>query len=925
MREPLPIDPLLPEIVGSLVSEPNLVIVAPPGAGKTTRVPPALLDGGLAPNGEIVVLEPRRVAARAAARRLASERGVKVGDEVGYRVRLDARAGPATRITFVTEGILTRRLQRDPLLEGVDVVVLDEFHERSLEADLALALLAEVQRELRPDLRIVAMSATLEAAPLAAYLGGCPVLEAEGRLHAVEQHFDPQPDDRRIAVRVAGAVARRLADADDDGGHVLVFLPGAAEIRRTAASLAPLAERRGLRILPLHGDMDAAAQDAALSPGGPRKVILATNVAETSLTIDGVTTVVDSGLVKQLRHDPRWGLDRLILAPISRASATQRAGRAGRTAPGRVYRLWTRAEHQGRAERDLPEIRRVDLTSAVLQIRGWGCADPTDFGWFESPPAAALQRADLLLGRLGAVDQSGLTPLGRRMLRVPLHPRLARMLVAAHDAGCLAPGALLAALASERDVLAVARAFGGDASASGAAVGASDLLWRMELVTEALARTSHRTAARSLAPRPPKDLPLHREYSPYSLSRERPWETGGLRDRTTSGEKSRLGAGGRDGVFRSFGLDPRATRRVVSVARQLERTGLSSLGSAPTVVPTESDLLRVLLVGFPDRVGVRRSPGGSRLLLASGREAELDPASVVHDGTLLVAHRVEDGARGRAARVRLASQITPELLAEALPGSLREEIVLTFDETARRVVARAQRRYGDLVIAQRTVPVEDRGAAGELLAEAAVRVPRQALGWSAEVDQWLARVRFLAVHVPEADLPRFDDAEVAQLTRELCLGLLSFEELRRVDVLAALGGRLSRNQAQLLQREAPERLTVPSGSQLRLEYPVGPMGPAEEKREESPVLSVRIQELFGLEQTPRVARGRVAVLLHLLAPSRRPVQVTRDLASFWDRGYGEVRKELQGRYPKHAWPVDPRTAHPTRRTRRGRPSGAGKK
>jgi len=871
MIEPLPIDPLLPEIVRSLESVPNLVIVAPPGAGKTTRVPPALLDGGLAPTGEILVLEPRRVAARAAARRLAWERDVRVGDEVGYRVRLDARAGPATRITFVTEGILTRRLQRDPLLEGVDLVVLDEFHERSLEADLALALLVEVQRELRPELRLVAMSATLEATPLAAYLGHCPVLEAEGRSHPIQIRFAPQPDDRPLALRAAGAVLKALSDPEDDGGHVLVFLPGAAEIRRTAELLAGAAQRDKFRVLPLHGDMDAAAQDVVLAPGGSRKVILATNVAETSLTIDGVTTVVDSGQFKQLRHDPRWGLDRLALAPISRASATQRAGRAGRTAPGRVVRLWTRGEHQARPERELPEIRRVDLAGAVLQVRAWGCADPADFPWFESPPAAALARADGLLRSLGAVDHSGVTPVGRRMLSVPLHPRLARMLVAAHDAGCPGPGALLAALASERDVLLAARGFGGGAPSSRAAVGTSDLLWRLELVTEARR------------------------------------------------------AGGGDAVFRSFGLDPRAARRALSVADQLERVGRSALGHAQSVAPTERDLLRVLLLGYPDRVGVRRTEGGPRLLLAGGREAELDDNSVVREGMLVVAHRVEDGARGRAARVRLASQVTTELLESALPGSLREETVLAFDEETQRVVARVQRRFAALIIEQRTVPVEDRAAAGELLAQVAARVPRQALGWSPAVDQWLARVCFLSAQLPEAGLPPFDDRVLAEVTTELCLGRLSFDELRRVDLLPALGARLSRDQARLLEREAPEWVTVPSGSRIRLEYRREPAGITEPSSAEPPVLAVRIQELFGLEQTPRVARGRVAVLLHLLAPSGRPVQVTRDLESFWDRGYGEVRKELQGRYPKHAWPKDPRQAQPTRRTRRGRPSGAGRK
>ncbi len=864
MTVALPIDPLLPEIVRSLAEVPRLVIVAPPGAGKTTRVPPALLDCGLVPDGEILVLEPRRVAARAAARHLASERGVKLGQEVGYRVRLDTRAGPRTRLTFITEGILIRRLQTDPLLEGVDVVVLDEFHERSLQADLALALLAEVQRELRPTLRLVAMSATLESAPLAAFLGDCPVLRAEGRTYPVQVHHVEQPDDRPLTVRTAGAVTRALSAADDDGGHLLVFLPGAAEIRRTAEALESVAGRFGVRVLPLHGDMDASTQDAVLAPGGRRKVILATNVAETSLTIDGVTTVVDSGVVKQLRHDPRWGLDRLELVPISRASATQRAGRAGRTAPGRVFRLWTRGEHHGRSERDRPEVQRVDLAAVVLQIRAWGCADPADFPWFEPPPPAALQRAERLLSRLDAVERAGVTSLGRRMLSVPLHPRLARMLVAAHDAGHVGPGALLAALASERDVLSSARAFGARApSEAPEGVATSDLLWRLERITEA--------------------------------------------------------GRGPDAVLRGHGLDPRAVRRVRAVARQLERAVENALGRAPRREPTERELLGLLLLGAVDRVGVRRREGGSRLLLSGGREAELDGASVVREGTLLVAHRVADGQRGRAARVHLASQITAELLDEVVPGSVQEGQRLTFDEGTGRVVAEQQRRYGELVIERRSVPVRDRAAAGELLAEAVARAPRRALDPSPEVEQWLARVGFAAHHLPEAGLPRFDDAALGELGSELCLGRLSFEELRRENLLAALGARLTREQAALLEREVPLRFTVPSGSHIRLDYPADP------STGEPPVLAVRIQELFGLEQTPTVARGRVPVLLHLLAPSQRPVQVTRDLQSFWDRGYHDVRKELKGRYPKHAWPVDPRTARATRRTRRGRPSGARRK
>ncbi|MFH2006518.1 MAG: ATP-dependent helicase HrpB [bacterium] len=853
MAEALPIEPRLPEIVESLRRSPSLVIVAPPGSGKTTRVPPALLDAGLAGAGEIVVLEPRRVAARAAARRVAVERGVQLGQEVGYRVRLDVRAGPATRITFVTDGVLLRRLQEDPLLQGVAAVVLDELHERSLELDLALAFLREVQRGARPELRVVCMSATLDVAPLVGYLDGCPVIRAQGRQYPVEVQYLPRPDHRPLPLQAAGAVVRLLSAGagGDAGGHILVFLPGAAEIRRTAEALREPAARLGVPVLPLHGQLPAELQDAALAPSRQRRVILATNVAESSLTIDGVTVVVDTGVVKQLRHDPRHGLDRLALVEISRASADQRAGRAGRTAPGRALRLWTEGDQHGRAAHERPEVVRVDLAAAVLQVRGWGASDPARFDWFQRPPAAALQRADELLRLLGAVGELGLTPLGRTLLALPLHPRTGRMLVAAQRAGVLEEGAWLAALCSEPEVLASARAFGQETQTAAAdEVGASDLLLRLERIQAAVQ------------------------------------------------------LGGEPAVLRSFGLVPRAVGRVRAVARQLAGLARQIPGEAPRRDPDEETLLGVLLAGFPDRVAVRRRDGGARLLLQGGREAELDRRSVVRDAPLILAHVVDDGAHGRAARVRLASQVTASLLEAALPGCLHDSTSLALDPTSTRVIAEECTLFGSLVIRRREIPVADRTAAGRLLAGAASRRFRQALDFTPEVDRWLGRVRFLAEHVPEIELPVFDDALLGALTAELCEGLISFDELRRCDLLQALQARLSPSQSSALARYAPVHWTVPSGSRVRIDYPDGP-----------PVLAVKLQELFGLQETPRLGRGRAAVLLHLLAPNGRPVQVTRDLASFWTRGYPEVRRELKGRYPRHPWPEDPHQAVPTRRTR----------
>ncbi len=848
----LPIDAHLPRIASTLTEAKRLVLIAETGAGKTTRVPPALLD---AVDGRIIMLQPRRVAARAAAVRIATERGWQLGHEVGYQVRHERRASAATRIEVVTEGILTRRLQADPFLEGVGAVLLDEFHERSLHADLALALLAEVRREARAELALLVMSATLDAGPLSRFLDDAPQIEVPGRRHPVAISYTPslRGDSVRrghgqLEARVADAVERALRAPGDDG-DVLAFLPGVSEIGRVAEQL----ERRDLRgagVLPLHGSLPLEAQQRALSRAAdaPRRVVLATNVAETSVTIPSVTAVIDSGLVRQLRFDPASGLDQLETVRCSAASAEQRAGRAGRVRPGRAFRLWTEAEQGSLPQQTTAEIRRVDLTRAALEVRAWG-SDPRRFGWFEAPSEGALDAADDLLERLGAlrVGDRAVTPLGQAMLDLPLHPRLARIHLA------VAPSApesaqrracAMIALVGERDLLLAGQHRADRPTA------ASDLDERLELL----------------------DAAEEVRFAP--------------------GRCARLGVHG--GAARGA-----AKLRDQLLYRLHSRpTGHENVVEPPATGAEARDrwLRQLLLAGYPDRVARRRHPGSPRALLVGGRGVALGPESVVREAPLFIALRVD--GRGQEGRVSLAAAVDERWLPQS------EHTIQSFDEATSRVIARAERRYLDLVLEERAVsPDPERASA--LLAEYAAGTLHRAFDLES-VAQLCARVRLLREHRPQLGLPALDDAALQELLPALCDGKRSLAELRREDLEPWLRGLLDGPQQRALHREAPPGLVVPSGRTIGLRYdPEG--GP--------PVLAVKLQELFGLRETPRVAGGRVAVLLHLLAPNGRPVQVTQDLVSFWERTYSEVRKELRQRYPKHPWPEDPRDAVATHKTR----------
>jgi ATP-dependent helicase HrpB len=848
----LPIDPLLPEIVAALRAAPSLVIEAPPGAGKTTRVPSALLAGRVVGDKEIVVLEPRRLAARLAARRVADELGEQAGETVGYQVRFEDVTSPRTRIRFVTEGLLTRQLLSAPTLPSVGAVLLDEFHERHLQGDLALALLRRLQRTVRPDLKLVAMSATLDAAPVARYLGA-ETLRSEGRRFDVAvEYLSPEEaarKDVRLEERVGRAVRQLVREVPE--GHVLVFLPGAAEIRRAAEALAGFAEQAGIDLLPLHGDLPPDEQDRAVRPGRRRKVLLSTNVAESSVTIDGVVAVVDSGLARIASHSPWSGLPSLEVRKVSRASAAQRAGRAGRQRPGRALRLYTRHDHDARPEFETPEIEREDLAETLLVL---AALPPLEgFEWFEPPPPAAEQAAAGLLRRLGATAPDGaLTTEGRALLRYPLHPRLGRLLIEAARRGVAAEGALLAALLGERD-LRDRRALEGVKLPP---TGPSDLLELAQLFEEA-------------------------ERSRFDPDR-----------------------------LRRMGVGVGAARAVDRSRRQLERLirGGGAGARPPSTEAREEALLLATLAAFPDRVGRRRAPGSDEVVLVGGGSAKLDPASVVRDAALLVAldaeerkgdRRVPGGGRAEV-RVRIASAVTQEQLLDLFPDALRYVEEAAWQETAERVDAVERLVYEDLVLEESRAPRADPAKVAALLFEHASARGARAFTEEGALDRLIARLAFVAAHAPDSGISPPSEEELSAALRDLCEGRRSFAELRDADLPGALLARLEPKARAQLERLAPERVTLPGGRGVRVNYEAG----------KPPWIESRLQDFFGLAQGPALAGGRVPLVLHLLAPNQRAVQVTTDLAGFWTRHYPALRRELGRRYPRHAWPDDPLTAQP---------------
>ena len=841
---PLPIDPLIPDIVASLQRTPSLVLEAPPGAGKTTRVPRALYDAGVA--GEIVVLEPRRLAARMAARRVAEELGERVGETIGYRVRFDDAVSKRTRVVFVTEGVLTRRLLSDPGLAGVGAVVLDEFHERHLHGDVALALLRRLQQR-RPELNLVVMSATLDAEPIATYLG-CPSLRAEGRRFdvAIEYAARPPAPDRALEGDVAQAFRKLVADGLD--GDVLTFLPGAAEIRKAQAACAAAAAAAGIDVVMLHGDLKPEEQDRAVSPGPRRKLILSTNVAETSITVEGVVAVIDSGLARVASFSPWSGVPTLKVQRISRASATQRAGRAGRLRPGRCVRLYTQHDHDTRPLQDAPEVRRLDLADPLLLLASTGVR-AGELLWLEAPPPAAVEAARTLLARLGAVDdEERITPLGRRMMRFPLHPRQARLVVEGEARGVGRQACVVAALIGERD-----------------------LVWQRPRRAE-LSGDSDLLA----------DLDRFAEASRGGLQPDR---------------------------ARSLGLDVGAALTIDRVRRQLEP--LVERGRpAPDA---ETALRQAILSGYPDRVARRRRKGEPELLLSGGGTAQLSEASVVRDAELMVvvdAEQRSDRASG-AIVARSVTAIEPDWLIDVAADRMRELAAYEWNAAAERVEVVERMTYDQLVLDERRawpsqVTNADPQAVAATLHAAARARGLQAFVDPEELERLRGRVAFVREHLPEAELLPLDDAAVDATLGELCVGRDRLAELRDADFVGALVTRLGPQAHALLAKEAPDRVTLPGGRAVRVQYPAG----------QPPFIASRLQDFFGMAAGPTLARGRVPLTLHLLAPNQRAVQVTSDLAGFWERHYPALRRELGRRYPRHSWPEDPLRAEPPRPTRR---------
>lgn len=813
-RTDLPIFDALPALRAALAAPGLAVLAAPPGSGKTTGVPLQLLDEPWLAGRRIVMLEPRRIAARAAAARMAQLRGEPVGATVGYQIRYERRIGAATRIEVVTEGLLTRRLQSDAELPGVGLLIFDEFHERSLQADLSLALALEARDTLRPDLRILVMSATLDVARVAALLGGAPVIESTGRSFAVDIRYRPVAVTAPQGVAVAAGVRTALAET---AGDVLAFLPGGREIREAQRALVGVS---AVHLLPLYGELSSIEQDAALRPSadGRRKVILATNIAQTSLTVEGVTAVVDGGYVRVARYDLGAGADRLLTQRVSRASADQRAGRAGRLGPGVAYRLWSQDQHGQLPAHDTPEILAADLSRLVLELAAWGLHDPTRLALLDMPPVAGWQAACELLQSLQALDRDGrITSAGRALLRLPLPPRQGHLLLQAQARGLVAPAAWVAALL--------------DARGAGAEV---DL-------------------AQQVARHAGGDVP----------------------------------AGG---------------RHVAEAARQLLRLMDADAGRAAV----DADAVgRIVAFAYPERLARRRGEVRGVFLCADGAEARVDERDALAGADwLAVAHWTPGVPR----RIRLAARIDEaEVLADHA-ARLTTLDAVRWDAQVQGVIAERSTRLGALVLQRqpwRQAPLE---AMIEMFLQGLRGTGADALPWSDAARDWQARVASIRLWRPAEDWPAVDDAALMARLEEWLAphldGITRLEHLARLDLAAILATQIDYAQQQRLARLAPSHLSVPSGSRPRLQYAVDGS---------PPVLAVKLQELFGLSQTPSVDDGRRPVMLHLLSPARRPIQVTQDLAGFWSRTYPDVKKELKGRYPRHPWPDDPLTAVATAR------------
>jgi len=825
----LPVTECLPEIIAAVNASIPVVLKAPPGAGKTTGVPPALLREHAAGSGKILLVQPRRLAARAAAARLAHLLDSRLGDEVGYHVRFDKCTSSSTRLIAMTTGILLRRLQHDPLLENVSCVILDEFHERSLEIDLALGMLHRIRTTLRPELKLIVMSATLSPEPIVAFLGDAKAIESDGHSYPVDIRYTKDPSRDWIDQQVASILPEALRSTP---GHLLVFLPGVGEIHRTRRTLESMRLPADCVINELYGDLSPQDQDAVLAESPFRKIILATNVAETSITIPGVTGVIDSGLARVMRFDPHVGLPKLEREPISQASAEQRAGRAGRTSPGICFRLWPAVSHHARRERDTPEIQRGDFSAALLTLAAWGERDVFEFPWLTPPSQDAVINAERLLCRLDAIDAKGcLTEVGHQMAALPLHPRMSRLMVEAKRLRIVDEASIAVALLTERD-------------------------------------------------------PFQKESQ-----------------RSPSQVKARHQCDVVDRIERLKSADRRqqtGIAHILRVAKQIEQMTSSLSVSRPSTVDENAyeRLKRTLLAAYPDRVARRRMGSDHRGVMVGGKGVVLDVSSQVRSGELFLCIDVDSA--GTEARVRMASLVDQEWLHAALIRDVDEPF---FNPTLKAVVARRRRYYDDLLLAESPIACQPTAEVAELL----FRHAKQSFdavfpAKDTHVQSLISRVQFINRHMPELGLPGLGNDDIEELLRSLCEGRTSIAELRSAPWLDHIRSRYEYEQMQVIDKQAPARMTLPSGNSAEVRYAEG----------KPPILEARIQELFGWKQTPRVAGGRIAVQLHLLGPNYRPQQITEDLGNFWKVTYAEIRKELKRRYPKHHWPEEPASATSTR-------------
>jgi len=841
----LPIHAIRDELAAALRRSRRIILTAPTGSGKSTQVPQMLLDLGALGTGKAVVLQPRRLATRLLAKRVAEERGVKLGGEVGYQIRFESVCGPDTRIHFETEGILLRQMLSQPDLPGVSAILFDEFHERHVYGDVTLAQALQLQKTTRPDLLLIAMSATLDTRLLQPYLEPCELVHSEGRAFPVviEHLAKPLHPDHDTPWDAAAEAYERATREGHNPGDALIFMPGAYEIQRTLEALRHVPAAKGALLLPLHGELPPQEQDAAVARYDQKKIVVATNVAETSLTIDGIRLVIDAGLARVARFDPWRGINTLLIENVSRASADQRAGRAGRTAPGHAIRLWTEQEHAGRAGHDLPEIKRVDPSEIILTLKALGVGDVAAYPWLEPPEPKALERALTLLQDLGALDHAGApTPLGRRMLSFPVHPRYARMLLAAGERGAVRPIALIAAIAQGRPLLV--RNAGKDAAERRRDLlgdgGGSDLLVLMRAWNYA-------------------------RQNGFDLNR-----------------------------CRRLGIHAGAARQVGPLWDHFLRIAEAQRVPIESAPPEDEEIAKCVLAGFSDQVARRLDRGTLRCELVHKRRGELARESVADEAPLLVANEIHEIGRGDGEVNVLLTQATAireEWLRETFPEDFSERVAVAWDAAAKRAVARREIVFRDLALDSRPCEPPPAEEAARLLAAAVLSGECVLKEWDRAVDQWIARVNLLAKACPDWELPTYGETKRELLIQQICHGAVSYKEIKDRPVLHAVKALLSPAQIALVEKHAPERVALANGRSVKVQYD----GAAE------PYVAARIQELFGVETLPTLAAGRVPLVLHVLAPSQRPVQITKDLPGFWRDHYPRIKQELRRKYPKHEW------------------------